>query len=121
MGREVFRLFSEEIIDDIVERGGGEGEEEEDEEENEDEEEEEEEDEESVGGLGEVVDMSGFIEGMGDGEGDIVGERSGSGDCVVVFESGEGYGGGDALEEGVGRGTVGRSGGGGVAIVNIGG
>lgn len=120
MGREASRLSPEETTDDTAERGGGEGEEEEDEEENEDEEEEEE-DEESVGGPGEAADMSGSTEGMGDGEGDTVGERSGSGDCAAAFESGEGHGGGDVPEDGAGRGTVGRSGGGGVATVNTGG
>lgn len=91
MGREVSRLSPEETTDDTAERGGGEGEEEEEEDEKE-EEEEEEEDEESVGGPGEAADITGSTEGMGDGEGDTVGERIGSGDWAVAFESGEGHG-----------------------------
>lgn len=89
MGREASRLSPEETTEDTAERGGGEGEEEEDEEK---EDEDEEEDEESVGGPGEEADMSGSTEGMGDGEGDTVGERMGSGDCAVAFERGEGHG-----------------------------
>lgn len=121
MGREASRLSPEETTDEIAERGGGEGEEEEDEEENEEEEEDEEEEEESVGGPGDAADIRDSTGGMGEGEGDTVGDRIGSGDCAVAFESGEGHGCGDALEEGAGRGTVGRRGGGGVATVNTGG
>lgn len=117
MGREASRLSPEETTDDTADRGGGEGEEEEDEE-NEDE---DADDDESVGGPGEAADMRGSTEGMGEGEGDTVGERIGSGDCAVAFESGEGHGRGDAPEEGAARGMVGRSGGGGVATVNTGG
>lgn len=121
MGRETSRLSPEETTDDTAESGGGEGEEEEDEEEKEDEEDDEEDDEERVGGPGEAADVSGSTEGMGDGDGDTVGERMGSGDCTVAVERGEGHGRGDASEEGTGRGTVGRSGGGDVATVNTGG
>lgn len=99
MGREASRLSPEEITDDTAERGGGEGDEEEDEEENEEEEEEEdeeddeeEEEEESVGGPGEAADMSCSTGGMGEGEGDTVGDRIGRGDWAVAFESGEGHG-----------------------------
>lgn len=85
-GRDASRLSPEETTDDTAERGGGEGEGEEHEEEKE-----EEEEEESVGGPGEAADMSGSMGGMGEGEGDTVGERTGRGDCAVAFENGEGH------------------------------
>lgn len=92
-GREASRLSPEDTTDDTAERGGGEGEEEEDEEEkDDDEEEDDEEEEESVGGPGEAADMRGSEGGTGEGEGDTVGDRTGSGDCVVALESGEGQG-----------------------------
>lgn len=77
-GRDASRLSPEETTDDTAERGGGEGEVEEQEEEGKEEEEEEE--EESVGGPGEAADISGSTGGMGEGEGDTVGERMGRGD-----------------------------------------
>lgn len=79
-GRDASRLSPEDTTDDTAERGGGEGEEEEHEEEEKEEEEEEEEEEESVGGPGEAADMSGSTGGIGEGEGDTVGERIGRGD-----------------------------------------
>lgn len=91
-GREASRLSPEETTDDTAERGGGEGEEEEEEEDEEEKDEEEDEEEESVGGPGDAADMRGPVGGTGEGEGDTVGDRTGSGDCVVALESGEGHG-----------------------------
>lgn len=124
IGRVFSRLSAEETTEETTERGGGDGDDDEEEDEKEEDEEEEEEEEERVGGPGEAAEMSGSTEGTGDGDGETVGERTGSGDWVVVFESGDGQ---EevlvALAEtsGIDKGIVGRRGGGDVATVKTGG
>lgn len=77
-----------------------------------------------MGGPGEAAEIRGSTEGTGDGEGETVGERTGSGDWVVVLERGDGQ---EevlvALAEtsGIGNGIVGRREGGDVATVRTGG